>query len=166
MSDLISLQNLKDIIPPDRVPLWPPAPGWYVLGTVVLIGVIWVAWRWFQNWRANRYRSEALAELERLESQFRDDQHRETALAVLPELVKRTALAGFRRQDVASLTGKIWLEFLDATGATKAFTQGPGNLLLEFSYQPAAVLEKIPDQQVNDVMSLVREWMKKHKSYQ
>ncbi len=162
MKDPASLQNLHDIITPDPVPLWPPAPGWYVLGAVVLIGVVWAVWRWFQNWRANRYRREALAELDRLETQSRKDQKREAALAGLPELVKRTALAGFDRQDVASLTGKVWLEFLDTTGATKAFTQEPGNLLLDFSYQPAAVLEKIPDQQIDEIMTHVREWMKKH----
>ncbi len=162
LSEITSLNNLHDIIIPDLVPLWPPAPGWYVLGAIVSVTVIWAAWRWFQKWQENRYRREALVELDRLEKQASDDQQRETALASLPELAKRTALAGFSRWDVASLTGKAWLEFLDRTGSTDAFTKGSGKLLLTFSYQPSIIIEQIPGQQINELMTLVREWIKKH----
>ena len=162
MKDPTSLQNLHDILIPYPVPFWPPAPGWYVLGAVVVIGIVWVTWRWFQSWRANRYRREALAELDRLEISVQDDFSREAALRGLPELVKRTALAGLRRDHVASLSGKAWLEFLDQTGSTDAFTQGPGSLLLDFSYQTPSALERISEKQIKELVSLIRKWIKTH----
>ena len=37
MNDSGSLQNLNDIVIPDPVAWWPPAPGWYVLAAILLI---------------------------------------------------------------------------------------------------------------------------------
>ena len=45
------------------------------------------------------------------------------------ELLKRTALSAFPREDVASLAGVEWLEFLDRTGSTKDFSRGAGRVL-------------------------------------
>ena len=44
MSDPADLSNLKDIVVPPEVPLWPPAPGWWILAVgCVAAGAILVA---------------------------------------------------------------------------------------------------------------------------
>ena len=55
--------------------------------------------------------------------------------------VRRCVLAAFPRIDVAGLTGDAWLSFLDRTGATAAFTDGPGRILISAPYQSSANIE-------------------------
>ena len=82
-----------DIILLDPVPFWPLAPGWYALGWIVLIAIVWAAWSLVRQRRTNRYRSVALVELDQLEAAVHGPLRRVSALAELPALVKRVALA-------------------------------------------------------------------------
>jgi hypothetical protein len=121
-----SLDRLHDIIAPPAAPWWPPAPGWYVLsalGSIVLAAATWQAIAW---WSRNAYRREGLAELARLESAA----DAPATFESLAELVKRIALAAFPREQVASLSGRAWLTFLDQTAGKNEFTQGPGAMLI------------------------------------
>jgi Ca-activated chloride channel homolog len=92
------------------------------MGSMVLGFVLWTAWRTWKRWRAAAYRRAALAEWQQLKTRAADPMQREAALRQLPELIKRTALAAFPRESVASLSGIAWLRFLDHTGHTDAFT--------------------------------------------
>jgi Ca-activated chloride channel family protein len=82
-------------------------------------------------------------------------------LQELPALVKRTALATFPRQTVASLSSTAWLEFLDHTGHTKAFTHGRGQLLPVLSYDPHAA-SRLNAQDIAELFSVVSDWMRHH----
>jgi Domain of unknown function (DUF4381) len=128
--DPTSIERLFDIVTPPPVPWWPPAPGWFVIGGVVVVLAVWIAWHAWQRWTAAAYRRAALAEWRQLKSRASDPKRREAALGQLPALVKRTALAAFPREDVTSLSGKAWLRFLDRTGRTNAFTHGAGRDIL------------------------------------
>jgi hypothetical protein len=76
-------------------------------------------------------------------------------------LVKRTALAAFPRQAVASLSGTAWLEFLDHTGHTHAFTHGRGQLLPALSYDPHTA-SRLDTQDIEELFSVVSSWMRRH----
>jgi uncharacterized protein DUF4381 len=160
-ADPTSLENLFDIVAPPPVPWWPPAPGWLVVGGVLLVLAFWGAWRAWRRWLAAAYRRAALAEWRQLRTQAADPGRREAALRHLPELVKRTALAAFPREAVASLSGETWLRFLDRTGHTDAFTHGRGQLLPELAYNPrlAAQLDAAA---VEDLFRIVRRWIRGH----
>ena len=59
-----SLDRLHDVIVPPPVPWWPPAPGWLVIGfLLVLVLVCWFI-RGIRPWQSNCYRREALKLLE------------------------------------------------------------------------------------------------------
>ena len=79
----------------------------------------------------------------------------------LPELVKRTALAAFPREEVASLSGIEWLQFLDRTGHTDAFTRGRGRLLAELAYDPQ-VIAPLDAAAVEELFSVIRRWIGRH----
>ncbi len=160
-SDPASLQNLHDIFVSDPVPLWPPAPGWFILAAVILFGLFGIGWNSLKRWRSNAYRRAALAELDRLGALVQAPTKRGAALRALPELIKRVALNVYPRKKVATLSGAAWLDFLDHTGSTDAFTRGPGRLLPVISYQPDA-LDAIDASQTNELFQAVRHWVQYH----
>ena len=160
-SDPTSLENLYDIMTPPPVPWWPPAPGWYVVGTAVLVLAVWAGWSWWRRWQAAAYRRAALAALQQLKACTADEAQRAPALRELPELVKRTALAAFPRQQVASLSGAAWLAFLDRTGHTNAFTYGRGQFLPVLSYDPHTA-SRLDTQEVEELCSVVSSWIQDH----
>ena len=101
--DPASLSRLVDIVQPAPVSWWPPAIGWWFL-TAFAIGVTaWFAYRGWRHWRARAYRRAALAELESARTN-----------AAVVSLIKRTALAAFRRDQVASLSGRAWCTWLES----------------------------------------------------
>jgi hypothetical protein len=142
-----SLDRLHDIAVPDPVPFWPPAPGWWVVTAVGLVLLLVAVVVGIGRWRRNRYRREALAELER-----------RTQSADIAELVKRAALAAFPRDRVAALTGDEWLAFLDETGRTDAFTRGAGKSLADAAYRRPTEAGD-----VRDLVAVVRHWIKHHR---
>ncbi len=128
-----SLQNLNPIVMPDAVPLWPLAPGWYVILTLLLAAMVWGAWRLFRARRHNAYRRAAIRELAILSESAASQAH------ALNSLLKRTALSVFPRRQVAALTGAPWHRFLDATSSPtsgqRLFEGDLGDLLERVSYE-------------------------------
>ena len=107
-----SLANLRDITVPDPPPFWPLAAGAWVLIAVVALIVCLAAWRWYTAYSNNAYRRAGLALLATA-----GDAHDVSVI------VKRVALAGYKRDEVASLYGKEWLDFLRATGPCEPLPQ-------------------------------------------
>jgi hypothetical protein len=160
-ADPTSLDNLFDIVLPPPVPWWPPAPGWFVVAGVLLLLVLWIARRAWKRWRAAAYRRAALAEWQQLKARAADPEQRQAALRYLPELLKRTALAAFPREEVASLSGMDWLRFLDCTGHTNAFMHGRGRLLPDLAYDPQAAAH-LDTATVEELFGIVRRWIRGH----
>ena len=102
--DPASLENLQDIVTPPPVSWWPPAPGWWILFAVFLIGAGVIGYRRWRNWRANAYRRVALGAL-----------NRATTIPEIAEILKRAALAAYSRTEVAPLAGDAWLKWLQQT---------------------------------------------------
>jgi hypothetical protein len=161
--DPTSLDRLHDIVAPPPAPWWPPAPGWYwVMGVLAVLLCVALVRR-FLVWQRNCYRREALAEWRRQEPRLRDKTERASALAALAELLKRTALSAFPREEVAALTGAKWLAFLNRTGAAMEFPTNVGALLESAAYDPPSVL-RLSEEQVTEASGLVRRWLKHHRA--
>ncbi|HEV7731212.1 MAG TPA: DUF4381 domain-containing protein, partial [Candidatus Binatia bacterium] len=122
------------------------------VGLALRFGV--AAWR---RWEADAYRRAALAECRTLRMAVSRDPD---VARALPVLVKRTALAAFPRESVAGLTGAAWLAFLDATGRTHAFADGPGRALVPLAYDPRATLDRPATEALLDV---VQRWITEHR---
>jgi hypothetical protein len=114
MADPADLSNLRDLALPPEVPLWPPAPGWWIVAAAGLAAVVILSAAALARYRANAYRREALRQLDAVDSEG------------ISTVLKRTALAAWPREQVATLTGSAWLAFLDRTARTTAFTSGAG----------------------------------------
>ena len=108
MSDPASLQNLHDIIMPQPAPWWPPAPGWYVVLSLLIIFLLLLIIRGILRYRKKAYRRVALAALDKTSEG-------PEKLAFIAALLKRTALAAYPREQVASMAGKAWVRWLSVT---------------------------------------------------
>ena len=96
-----SLNLLHDIAIPPDVSFWPPAPGWYVVLTTILIATCGYAWRKWQHWSSNAYRRVALHQLDAANN-----------VPQIGEILRRTALAAAPRSVVAEKQGRAWLDWL------------------------------------------------------
>ena len=103
--------GLKELPLPEPVSLFPATPGWLAVAAVVLALAAWCGLRLWRGWQRQGYRREALRRLRRFESE-------PAALAELPLVLRGTALVAFPREEVASLRGRAWVEWLNANGGS------------------------------------------------
>jgi hypothetical protein len=107
------LAQLRDIHLPQLVTWWPPAPGWWLLGILLLVALVWAArWIWRRHQRG-AYRRAGITELEQLLANWRTSRDTGAFLQQLNALLKRVALYSFPDSDVAAMNGAGWTEFLD-----------------------------------------------------
>ena len=156
------LANLHDIISAPPVSWWPPAQGWYMLVTIVLVGLSWYVWSWLCYRKLNAYRRVSLIQLKLLELQLKDVGQCEASLRALPELVKRTALAAWPREEVAGLSGESWLSWLDHSWQGQSFTNGVGLLLPQLAYVDTDTLNSLTATEIDDLVHLIRNWIRLH----
>ncbi len=146
------LQELRDVHLPDPISLWPPAPGWWALSGLLVIGAIGFLWiRMYR--RRTQARRLAINELGAIKQYY--DIHRDDQWLVqrLSGIVRRYAIATFPRTEVAGLVGSSWLQFLDRSGRTNQFTDGAGHLLSSGPYQKQAVVS------ATELVQLVEHWI-------
>lgn len=150
------LAGLIDIPLPQEVSLLPQTwPSRMAIALIVVLAV-WAIWRFVHQRRANRYRREALLELDRI-GQASDAVPRRLA-DQFALLVRRTALGAFPRETIAPLTGTAWLAFLDRSYGGDEFSRGVGRWLVSGPYQPA---EPGRDD-LNALRGLVDRWIRVH----
>lgn len=160
-TDATSLDRLHDILLAPPVPWWPPAPGWYWVLGLILVVLIAASIKGLIFWQHNRYRREALVELARQEAALGNPEQRPRALYCLAELLKRTAVTAYRREDVATLTGLKWFEFLDDTGKNMRFGNALGPMLENAVYDPRTA-DALDQQMLNELVQAIRHWIKTH----
>lgn len=146
------LEQLRNIHLPDPVSWWPPAPGWWILGVLILSVIAAGIW-WYRNPSVRAYRV-ARKELKNLREEYQESQDDVRLVKELSVLLRRYALAVFGRQRVASLIGNAWMMFLNNTGKTLGFTEGAGQVLQTVPYGGHDRVE------AQALLTLVEQWMK------
>ncbi|MDH5305536.1 MAG: DUF4381 domain-containing protein [Gammaproteobacteria bacterium] len=140
---------LRDLHLPETVSNWPPAPGWWFVIGVLLLGLAYLLRHWFRRHARGAVRRYAMRQLNALQAAYQ--QHRDAIRfgAEASELLRRTMLAYAPREDVAGLTGEAWLAWLDRDLAQPLFVTGAGRALLDLPYRnpqseiPAAEVERL-----------------------
>jgi hypothetical protein len=149
------LTGLIDFPLPQEVSLWPQTWPLRIVIGLIAAGIVLATWRIVHRFYADKYRREALAELEDIRSADAAPDEVATRLSVL---VRRTALGAFPRETVAPLAGPAWLAFLDRSYDGTEFSEGAGRLLVSAPYQ-----RRSPDRdQLEALVSLVRRWIRGH----
>lgn len=155
-----TLREMADISLPPAVSMMPATVGWAVVAMVVLLALAFALWRWLVHRAENRYRRDALAELAALEAEIGQPDGRQRALASLPALLKRTALAVWPREAVAALNGQEWADFLKSHAGKARLDDAAYRFFSETEYRlPIAVSD---DAAVRRTISAARQWIEGH----
>jgi len=92
------LAQLRDLHLPDPIGWWPLAPGWLLVGLVLLSMILlgcWCSWRAWRKWRSGRYRRLAVAELQCAFEDYSRTQNGVLFLQQLSQILRRAALLAF-----------------------------------------------------------------------
>lgn len=127
------LDQLRDIHQPTPPPWWPPAPGWWLVATLVLGTLLATGWWLYRRHWRHAYRRAALAELALLATRGE-----EYDIPALLSLVRRTARAGLAQSVWPALPAAVLLARLD---------QGCGGRLHQALAAEGATLDMLAEAQ-------------------
>ncbi|MEH6589131.1 MAG: DUF4381 domain-containing protein [Halioglobus sp.] len=150
------LGEFVEVTPPPPISALPQTVGWAFVATAVLLGLAFYGWKKCRHWYRNRYRREALQVLQGLTSS------KQVNAIELNTLLKRVALAGYPRQQVASLAGSQWACFLEKQCAEETFNAEQLEILGSRSYQPTS----IDPVQLVHLSAAVALWITTHRGVQ
>ncbi len=148
-----TLGNFHEVVSPDAISWWPQTTGWaFVAAGLALLGG-YRAWKRLLHWYHNRYRKEAIARLRQLPDSGN------TATEV-NRLLKLTALAAFSREQVASLSGEQWVQFLNQQCPTPVFDASQRELLALATYTG----QEVDQASGRALLQASRAWVEQHKN--
>lgn len=156
-----ALEGLADVVVSAPVSWMPQTIGWAVLAALLLVALTVALWKWRRHALANRYRSEALAELTTLAPRLQDAGARGAALIGIAELLKRTAMAAYSRDEVAHLSGAAWVDLLRARGP--GMSAEAVSLLDDLEYLDARTLAAVTDSEAHAILTAARRWIRGHR---
>lgn len=150
------LAQLHDIHWPVALNRWIFAWGWYVLGLVLLMGLVVGGLRFYRYYQQRRIKQEALRLLKSYQVAYQLTPHRQMAAAQVSELLKRVALVYFPRVTVASLNGEAWWSFLISTSKV-SHDRVVKEALLVLPYAPTCSVD------VGPLFDFARQWIKQRR---
>lgn len=153
-----ALKSLADIALPSPVSYMPQTWGWAALAILILLGLMALLLFWLRRWNANRYRREALAELDALVHQSAAATDGADFQQKLAEIVKRTALAAWSRETVASLSGTEWAKFIASHDPARDKSEALTKLVNDREY----AARPIPPEEREALVVAARQWIEKH----
>lgn len=152
--DGLNLPQLLDlmhgIVEPSAVSWLPQTEGWWVLVGWLLFVCVLGAVKWLARRRRNRYRRASLRSLAGIEVEAPG------AAAEIAAILKRTALAAFPRNEVASLTGPDWAEFLSRTAAGDTRVTDSAPAIARAAYHG--------DIRAAEIIEPAKRWVKLHRA--
>ena len=144
---------LRDIHLPGPISWWPPAPGWWILFTLLIAGTMCLVLYTRYQQKRNRIRRVSLKEIDAIQEAFHGHKNNTRLVRELSVLLRRVCISRYPRVDVASLTGAEWISFLDSSCEGKVFSEGAGIALMTKPYR------KNPDLDANALLSCCRSWI-------
>ncbi|WP_170330186.1 DUF4381 domain-containing protein [Ruegeria arenilitoris] len=144
-----SLVELLDMLEPAPAPapisMAPQTLGWAVLALLLVAAIACGVLLYRRHRRLNAYRRSALTDLQAADND----------VAKVAEILRRTALAAFPRDQVASLHGRDWITFLSQSADNISISTSEAQALVEAPYRTTP-----PNPNVTE---FARKWIKAHK---
>ena len=144
---------LKDIHLPEAIGWWPPAIGWWLLAVFIPLLMVFLYWLYKRLTRKTAIKT-AKKNLAAIKHNPALDNSKK--LRELSMLIRRVAISVSPRTEVASLTGRQWLAFLDKSVTGEPFSEGCGQLLASAPYRDIS----LSDLEISQLISLCEDWLK------
>ncbi|WP_350019312.1 DUF4381 domain-containing protein [Rhizobium sp. ZPR4] len=157
----VALRSLHDISVPEPVSWMPQTWGWALVVVCILLVLAVYGFRAFRRYQRNAYRREALELLVEIAETIQVPATRQQGIDDLAELVKRTALAGWRREQVAPLTGANWNAFL-ASSADNDESVVLKRLFDDLEYHDGTPFQHLPSSELTQLVQDARHWIEGH----
>ncbi len=148
------LQGLHDIHLPTNPGFWPLPPGWWiVLGVIILFCIVITIWWWRKHCWKQYILTQVEAEINK------PDTNLSQQLAGLSAIVRRVALRRYPREQVATLHGQNWLDFLQKNSKSRHFDRNILQPLADSIYQlkPGTALLTKEDPLVQFIIKWIQE---------
>ncbi|WP_170325001.1 DUF4381 domain-containing protein [Ruegeria arenilitoris] len=144
---LVELLDMLEPAPtPAPIPMTPQTWGWAVLVLLLAAVVVCAVYLYRRHRRSNAYRRTALADLQAAGGD----------VAKIAEILRRTALAAFPRDQVASLHGPEWITFLKQSADKTSISSSDAQALVDAPYRSSPPNPK--------VANFARDWIRTHKA--
>lgn len=141
--------GLKELPLPQPVSWMPQTVGWLVLAIIVLAVAAYFGWRRWQAYQADQYRRDALIRLKQMNAAQLHD---------LPELLRLAALSAGPRNQVASLRGSDWINWLNAHVDQPLFDEADSITLDTLAYTETT----IAPEQARHLLDASENWLRGH----
>jgi len=151
------LEKIVETQAPPSISWLPQTLAWQILFISLIIFIIGKSYRALKCYQADRYRRDALKWL--LQYQHEDEF---TFYPQLPLLLRKTALAAFKRSVVIPLSSSAWEHWLDAQCEQSNFVSECPNLLHQLAFAPQI---KLTDKQKQSLFIQVESWIKHHRRH-
>jgi len=151
------IEKIVETQPPAPIDWWPQTLAWqglFILLIIVLIGKSYLA---YKRYKADSYRREALKWL----LQFQQE-NEFCFYQQLPQLLRKTALAAFKRSVVIPLSNSAWEHWLDEQCEQSNFVTACPNLLHQLAFAPQI---QLTDKQKHTLFIQVKNWIKYHRKH-
>jgi hypothetical protein len=148
------LAQLRDIHLPQPVEAWPPGPGWWLLGALLLALLGSLAWWTVKRYRGNAWRRQAYRELDRTYRDWQSHGDDSLFLQQLSEILKRAAIRGEAR-DVAALCGARWSQYLD-----ERWRSAPARGFTALDFGEAAYRPDATGAEIEELHRLGQRWLR------
>jgi len=147
MNDAVDYTQLplRDIHLPGAISWWPPAPGWWLLVVLVLVGLALYGVHYYRG----RHKRVALRAVTRVRTALEQGAEPVACLQNVSTILRRfamTSVAGAKDSvaalDVPGLIGERWLKYLDGRWERTEFSAGLGRQLLAAPYARPNSIER------------------------
>lgn len=110
------LDQLKDLHGPAAISWWPPAPGWWIVGIIILVCIIMAVRQAFKWHKKNAWKRQAIKELEGLKRQYLNKPSSQSLTEIIC-LLKRCASSAAQDRTVLALNSADWKTYLKSSPA-------------------------------------------------
>ena len=147
---------LRDIHLPEAISLLPSLSTCLIAVSFfcVLSGMIYFIFKHLTRKTALKTAKKQLAQIKRNKTQTNAEK-----LLELSALLRRVAMSVSGRENCASLTGAAWLNYLDKSLKTPAFSQGVGQCLADINYRQ----NPIEPVNLSELILVIEKWLKAQK---
>lgn len=146
------LLQLKDIQPPPAPQWWLIAPA-YLSAIIVLICLFVLVGVMVRHKKVNRLIQQAQLELEQIKINHRDKGDNPALALNLCRWLKQVSMLAFPQQQLASLCGQRWLDFLDQSCEAVTFANSAGRVFA------GSVYCREPEFDAAEAILLCEQWL-------